>query len=284
MITIIITAYNVSDTIAKAIQSCLDQTYNDLEILVINDCSSDNTLQVIQSIKDNRIRIINNAQNVGAGMSRRIGTKESKGEYTIFLDGDDYIDKEYIETLYNLAKKYNADVVSSSLKYVDGTITTILEHSGENVMSGIDFVHKTTKSNHKLNCYLNTKLIRRSIWDTVEYSGRRYIEDTQTCYYVLCNTKVLVTTKYCGYNYVQNPQSLCHKSNAIKDTIYRALCAKDILEFVDKYKKEDYKYALKAFMERIYEIKNIQFTNEIRSKYSDELTELFIFLLQFIQF
>ena len=48
---------------------------------------------------------------------------------------------------------------------------------------------------------------------------------------------------------------------------------------VCKYKKEDYKYALKAFLERIYEIKNIQFTNEIRSKYSDELTELFVFLL-----
>lgn len=138
-------------------------------------------------------------------MSRRIGTKEAKGEYTVFLDGDDYIDKNYIETLYNLAKKYNADVVSSSLKYVDKSISTILSHSGEDVMSGMDFVHKTTKSNHKLNCYLNTKLIRRSIWDTVEYSGRRYIEDTQTCYYVLCNTKVLVTTKYCGYNYVQNP-------------------------------------------------------------------------------
>ena len=59
-------------------------------------------------------------------MSRRIGTKEAKGEYTVFLDGDDYLDKDYIETLYNLAKKYNADVVSSSLKYVDGTITTIL--------------------------------------------------------------------------------------------------------------------------------------------------------------
>lgn len=284
MITIIITAYNVSKTIAKAIQSCLDQTHSDLEILVINDCSSDNTLEVIQSINDDRIRIINNTQNIGAGMSRRIGTKEAKGEYTVFLDGDDYLDKNYVEILYNLAKKYNADVVSSSLKCVDKPISTVLSHSGEDVMSGMDFVHKTTNSNHKLNCYLNTKLIRRSIWDIVEYSGRRYIEDTQTCYYVLYNTKVLVTTKYCGYNYVQNPQSLCHKSDALKDTIYRALCAKDILEFVNKYKKEDYKYAFKAFLERIYKVKNIQFTNEIRSKYSDELTELFVFLLQLIQF
>lgn len=284
MITIIITAYNVSKTIAKAIQSCLDQTHSDLEILVINDCSSDNTLEVIQSINDDRIRIINNTQNIWAGMSRRIGTKEAKGEYTVFLDGDDYLDKNYVEILYNLAKKYNADVVSSSLKCVDKPISTVLSHSGEDVMSGMDFVHKTTNSNHKLNCYLNTKLIRRSIWDIVEYSGRRYIEDTQTCYYVLYNTKVLVTTKYCGYNYVQNPQSLCHKSDALKDTIYRALCAKDILEFVNKYKKEDYKYAFKAFLERIYKVKNIQFTNEIRSKYSDELTELFVFLLQLIQF
>ena len=74
-----------------------------MEIIVVNDCSTDDTLEIINSFNDDRIKIINNAENVGAGMSRRIGTKAAIGDYTTFLDGDDYIDTNCIETLYNLA-------------------------------------------------------------------------------------------------------------------------------------------------------------------------------------
>ena len=63
---------------------------------------------MLNTFEDGRLRVITNAENVGAGMSRRIGTEEAKGEYTVFLDGDDYLNPDYIETLYNLAIKYNA--------------------------------------------------------------------------------------------------------------------------------------------------------------------------------
>ena len=283
MVTIIITAYNVSKTIAGAIQSCLNQTYKDLEILIINDSSTDNTLEVIQSIKDPRIRVINNRQNVGAGMSRRIGTKAAKGEYTTFLDGDDWLDKDYVETLYNLAKDNDADVVSSGIRFIDGNNIhedSIKEHG---VYKGFDYIMNINLDNRVTTSYLNTKIVRRDIWDKVDYSDRRYIEDTQTAYYVLFYANKVVATPYIGYNYLQNPNSLCHTADDAKRIIYKALCAKDILSFVQEHKKDHIKYALNSFLYRIKNVKSIQFTDEIISKYNNELAELFVFLLQFTQ-
>ena len=104
MISIIITAYNVEKTIEKAINSCINQTYKDLEIIVVEDCSTDSTKDIIKSINDPRIVLLENQTNQGAGMSRRIGTKAARGEFTGFLDGDDWLDSKFIQTLYNTAK------------------------------------------------------------------------------------------------------------------------------------------------------------------------------------
>lgn len=284
MITIIITAYNVSKTIYKAIQSCINQTYKDLEILVINDCSTDNTLQIVQSVKDPRIRVVNNSENLGAGMSRRIGTKEAKGEYTAFLDGDDYLDEDFIQTLYDLAIKNNADVVSSGMRIIDNS--SIIQESSKQLSeyNGLDFVLSKNTNTNRIKYWLNNKIVRRSIWDKVDYSSRRYIEDTQTAYYVLFYSKKVIDTPYVGYNYVQNQNSLVHTSDDVKNKIYKALCAKDVAMFVKEHKKKDYKYTITAFILRISEIKQIQFTNEIINKYKDELSELFVFMLQLIKF
>lgn len=284
MVTIIITAYNVSATISKAIQSCLNQTYGDLEILVINDCSTDNTLEIINSFNDSRIKVINNTENVGAGMSRRIGTKAATGDYTIFLDGDDYIDADCIETLYSLGVQNNADVVSGGLRVIDGDSIRPHLHTDNKVVHKADILKEIIKEDNLVGVYLNAKLIRRSMWDVVEYSPRRYVEDTQTCFYVLHNTNILVMTKYCGYNYIQNPKSLCHQADEIKNKIYCALCAKDVLQYVKKYNNQEYKHALTAFFIRLEQVKAINLTEDIRLQYKDELSELFVTMLENVQF
>lgn len=285
MVTIIITAYNKENTLAKAIQSCLSQSYSDLELLIINDCSTDNTLEVIKSFKDSRIRIINNEVNLGAGMSRRIGTQEAKGDYTTFLDGDDYLEADYIETLYNIAKKYNADVVSSGLNIIESNSVVKLSYKeSERVVTREELIEDINDGKHLINIYLNTKLVAKSIWDKAEYSNRRYVEDTQSCYYVLFFAKTIVTTSYIGYNYIQDPQSLCHTAGITKHKIYQALCAKDICEFVAKYEPERTEEALQAFAIRVSEIGKLELPDSIRDTYKDELSELFTFFLQNITF
>lgn len=88
MISIIMPAYNAENTINKAITSCLNQTYKDVEIIVINDASTDNTLNIVTQLanKDNRIKVFSNEVNKGAGLSRRVGLYNAKGEYITLYD------------------------------------------------------------------------------------------------------------------------------------------------------------------------------------------------------
>ena len=90
MITIIMSAYNAEGTILKAINSVLNQTYKNTQLIVVNDCSTDNTLDIVKNIEDSRIVLINNDENLGCGMSRRVGLLKATGNYITFLDSDDY--------------------------------------------------------------------------------------------------------------------------------------------------------------------------------------------------
>ena len=217
-------------------------------------------------------------------MSRRIGTKEAKGEYTTFLDGDDYINPDYIETLYNLSIKYNAQVVSSGLRIVESGHTRDLVYDKEEVLDASTFRHFTDKSKHLINIYLNSKLVARSIWDKVEYSNRRYIEDTQSCFFVLYFADKVVTTPYVGYNYVQNISSLCHTATEIKQRIYRTLCAKDICEFLAQNNDEETSNALQVFCMRLKEIGGLNLPDSIKEEFKDELAEICTFFLQNVTF
>ena len=92
-LSIIIPTYNSEKYIRECLDSILNQTFTDYEIIIVNDCSTDSTLNIINEYlkKDNRIKLINNSVNVGVGNCRIIGFNESVGEYIWYIDSDDYI-------------------------------------------------------------------------------------------------------------------------------------------------------------------------------------------------
>lgn len=121
MITIGIPVYNCpKELICQCLNSVLNQTFNDIEILIINDCCTDNTmsyvLHYIQSrLSEKTIRIINHKTNTGIGGARNTILREAKGEYVFFIDCDDFITIDAIEKLYKKAKEYDADTVWGSV-------------------------------------------------------------------------------------------------------------------------------------------------------------------------
>ena len=113
-ITVIIPVYNSQKSIELSLTSVLNQNMRDFEIILINDNSKDNSLKIINEMKnyDKRIKIINNHKNMGTLYSRCIGVLNSKGKYIFMLDNDDLFLKEDIfETIYNIAEKDNYDIV-----------------------------------------------------------------------------------------------------------------------------------------------------------------------------
>lgn len=113
LISIIVPCYNIENKVSKCIESLIEQNYKKIEVICINDASTDNTLEILNSFQecDGRIRVINLAQNGGLANGRRVGVKEAFGEFIAFVDGDDWVKRDYIQTLYRAQRQSNCDVV-----------------------------------------------------------------------------------------------------------------------------------------------------------------------------
>ena len=159
-ISIIVPIYNASKYIKKCIQSIVKQTYQNFELLLINDGSTDNSLNICNQLAylDNRITIINQ-DHQGLEQTRINGIKIIKGQYLVFIDADDWIVPSYLETLLNKSIEYNADIVQiNSYKTIDkyGILKIKCHHYKEQLYTS----HQLKKYN---NNYLE-RLIPNNVW------------------------------------------------------------------------------------------------------------------------
>lgn len=114
-VSIIIPIYNVEAYLKECLDSVINQTLKEIEIICIDDCSPDNSYLILEEYKkkDNRIKIIRHEINKGLGPARNTGIGNANGEYISFIDSDDYISNDFIENLYKTAKKYDSDIIST---------------------------------------------------------------------------------------------------------------------------------------------------------------------------
>lgn len=121
LISIIMAAYNAEKTIEQAINSVLNQTYPNFELLVVNDCSKDRTAELVESIaaKDSRVRLISNAKNSGVSYTRKHGLEEANGSWIAILDSDDAWAPEKLEKQIDLQKRTNADLLFTGSAFMN---------------------------------------------------------------------------------------------------------------------------------------------------------------------
>jgi glycosyltransferase involved in cell wall biosynthesis len=119
--SIIISVYNLEKYISKAIDSVLSQNFNNYEIIIINDGSTDNTWSILEqyAISHDNINIVNNEKNIGLGASRNVGLSICKGQYILFLDGDDYLyDNSTLERINSVVSISNPDIAFFGMQYI----------------------------------------------------------------------------------------------------------------------------------------------------------------------
>lgn len=121
LVSVIMAAYNAERTIEQAICSVLQQTYQNYELLVVNDCSSDGTAAIVEQIgkQDARVRLITNDQNCGVSYTRRHGLQEAKGAWIAILDSDDVWAPEKLEKQIKLQKEKNADLLFTGSAFMN---------------------------------------------------------------------------------------------------------------------------------------------------------------------
>ena len=168
LISVIIPIYNSQDFLSECVSSILNQSYTNLEILLVDDGSTDDSLKICNEYKkkDNRIIVIHQ-ENGGVAVARNTGLKRAKGEYISWVDSDDKIGKDYIEKLYSKLIQHKADAV---MTYKDEKL------SGDIVLEGKTEILKNYLLG-KLNAYLWSTLILKSAYDGLQFEKLRIGED-----------------------------------------------------------------------------------------------------------
>lgn len=174
MITIIIPVYNNETTIERCLLSVCNQTYSDIEIIVVNDGSVDKSEEKILSIKDNRIKYFTQ-QNMGPSVARNKGLELSKGEYILFVDADDYLKPDMLEILLTTAQNNNAQIVNCNIYKMRSNkkLKKVIEPYKEN-QAWQDFYKSFLL--HGGLCSLCNKLIKKTLFEK-----NRLYEDIKLC-------------------------------------------------------------------------------------------------------
>ncbi len=118
-ISIVTPTFNSSKFIAETLKSILSQSYKDFEVLVVDDCSTDNTVEIVKSFNDKRIRIFVNDVNKGAAFSRNVALKNAKGEYIAFVDGDDLWEKDKLKKQISFMEENHISFSCTNYEEID---------------------------------------------------------------------------------------------------------------------------------------------------------------------
>lgn len=231
-ISIVTTVYNTSKTLGRCLDSLLAQTYDNLEIIVVNDASTDNSLEIAEeyAAKHDNIKVINLKVNRGAGYARSTGIDNVTGDLIGFVDSDDEVHKDFYKTLYSYITKYKADIVwSPCYPIYEGQKKWEPEIKYVEVHEGKDVVEKNIRKKQGFNGSLSY----RRVWKDIEYCKLRYIEDTPTFFKINSNCKKGVLLDYNGYYYYENPLSICHTASDLKTAIYRVLAIIEISNYIE---------------------------------------------------
>ena len=213
-VSIIVPAYNSGDTLARCLGSLVHQTLDDIEIIVVNDASTDDTWEIMKRCQaqfPEKVVIVNGDVNRGSGGARNQGFDIATGEYIGLVDSDDFVAPNMYEQLFNKAKEGNYDIVDCG--YYSEKKDTATIFTGDNVTGILD----ANKRNILISGggYLVTKIFRRELFNDPPIRMREHIrclEDTEILIYMFLRAKKIGNVKEVLYNYCDTSGS------ATKDT------------------------------------------------------------------
>lgn len=212
LVTVIVPVYKVEKYLGKCVDSILNQTYSNLEIILVDDGSPDNCGALCDNyaIKDKRVIVIHQ-ENKGLSEARNAAIDIASGEYITFVDSDDWIDLNFIEYLSNLLIKEKAQIAVTSLINVfeDGTTQKNTNESSLIKLNKIEAL-----SCYLFNGYLTPcacgKLYKKDLWDNIRFPAGKLFEDQFTIYKVLEKAETVIFYPNDFYFYLKREGSIGH--------------------------------------------------------------------------
>lgn len=226
-ISVIVPVYNIEKYLSQCLDSIIHQTYKNLEIILVDDGSTDSSGLICDnySQKDKRIKIIHKCQG-GLSDARNAGLKIATGEYISFIDSDDFIDKNMYSILINNTQKYNSDIVwfnyynyYSKKHFIN---SSIIKNNDLYDLSSSDKIKfaKNLFYQYKMDAHVWAKLYKRSIFNNIKFPYGKLFENIFVLLPILSNAKIISTIPDCLYFYRNRSESIVNqyfKQNIIKN-------------------------------------------------------------------
>lgn len=287
-ISVIVPVYNQEAYLEQCIDSILSQSYQDLELILVNDGSTDGTVQILENYrqKDARVRVLNKL-NGGIGSSRNAGLEMATGDYIVFVDNDDWIHEQQLEILHQKLLEYDAQIVVANFMKFRQEDSTFLLHLTdadyyEKSYTVPDWMCEGTNPDVALNtCFTVpwSKIYRRELFENIVYPENRPVEDDLTTWKVYLNADKIVYLNQALYYWRQIGSSKSQNVNnadlypveAAEERIaLKALLGLDYSKDLVAYKKRLVNargYALKAGSTGIQRYRNAVLKLKLLEKY-----------------
>ena len=240
-ISIIVPVYNVEKYLSRCVDSILNQTFTDFELILVDDGSTDKSGDICDEYKskDNRVKVIHKS-NEGVSVARNIGLDISTGEYIGFIDSDDYVELDMLRKIINLAKEKDCYVLEYAYKIlednevVDDKINNLKVEVIEN---NVEFAIERVIDNPFCNVVWN-KIYKRDIVKDIRFNRNFNIcEDVEYTYKAILNSNKYVITNEKMYFYNQRENSLCRNEEYSLEKVRSSLeCQKSRLDALKSYK------------------------------------------------
>lgn len=257
LISVVLPSYNVASYLDRCLLSILNQTYTNLEVIAIDDGSTDNTWDILQKYKerDKRVKIIHQ-NNKGPSTARNVGIDESTGKYVCFIDTDDYIDPTYIEKLYNAIKINDSDISICDYYLINGSEISFdkTKYLINEQINGYTYLQRLYTPNRTKYIVSWGKMYKKtSIGKFVE--DRKYTDD-QTFSFETCFSadKISIIPDRL-YFYAYNPNSIMNskknfvKKQMINSYIYRSTILDSKDERYSEIKEMNYEDMLSSYID-----------------------------------
>ena len=224
LISVIIPVYNIEKYLSRCLESVVNQTYSELEILLIEDGSTDGTVDICKSYvaKDSRVRIIDNpGQSVGS--ARNLGVQSARGSYILMVDSDDYIRKDMIEILYSSLVESGADMAVGD--FIRGTEMQYAFPPGvekTEVITPEEALHRIYQGDHNKLRYVVPwiKLYKKELFEQVRYPDDKIFEDIYATHHLYDQCRSIVVIDAVMAYYFQRPDSIMNHKFYLKKLDY----------------------------------------------------------------
>ncbi len=233
-ISIIVPVYNVEKYLNRCLDSLVNQTFKDIEIIIVNDGSPDNSQQIIDEYKNKYPKLIKAfvKENGGVSSAKNFGLRHASGEYVLFIDSDDYVNINMIEKMYDVAYKENSDMVICNVYDVFEKNNKIVRYSNNFIGNTNIYENKKIIFNRPANW---NKLIKKSLFNYFEFELDKWYEDMRVSIklYLLCKKITFIDEPL--YYYVTHENSIMNNKNISKN--YQIIDAFD--DIINYYKENN---------------------------------------------